>query len=80
MVLLIVLAVVAVLLIVLGFLAPRLSRRPQQKADDELDRAQGKAKRAPGPLSKVLEKPVEISHKTVDKSTDLGRNERGKTG
>jgi hypothetical protein len=39
----------AILLLVLGFLAPRFSRKPQGKLDRSLDKADEKARKAPAP-------------------------------
>lgn len=67
-----------VLLLILGFLAPRLSHRPQKEVDRGLDKADENAKKAPEPLDKLMHKPTEASRKAADTATQAGREARGK--
>lgn len=79
MILITAIVVACVLLLVLGFLAPRLSRRPQNTLDRDLDKADENAKRAPRPLDKVMDTSTMASRKAADTSTDAGREARRKT-
>jgi hypothetical protein len=71
-------AVVCVLLLVLGFLVPRLSRGPQKGVDKTLTAGQSAGAKAPGPLGRWLQKPFSSSRKAADKSASAGRRGRGK--
>jgi Family of unknown function (DUF6411) len=67
-----------VLLLILGFLAPRLSRHPQRGVDRTLAAGQHEAAQAPGPLSRWLPKPFRTSQRAADKSASAGRRGRSK--
>jgi len=69
---------ICVLLLILGFLVPRLSRAPQRGVDRALTRGQGTAAKAPGPLGRLLAKPFGSSRRAADKSAATGRRARGK--
>ena len=69
---------ICVLLLVLGFLVPRLSRGPQKGVDKTLTAGQTAGSKAPGPLGRWLQKPFSSSRKAADKSASTGRRERGK--
>jgi hypothetical protein len=71
-------AAVCVLLLILGFLAPRLSRHPQRGVDRTLGAGQRGAARAPGPLGCWLPKPFRTSKRAADKSAATGRRGRSK--
>jgi hypothetical protein len=71
--------VAAILLLVLGFLAPRFSRKPQGKLDKGLDKADQQAQKAPGPLDKVMDKTTRASRKIADAATETGRKARYKS-
>lgn len=79
MILIAVLIVACVLLAVLGFVAPRFSRRPQGGLDRRLDHADGAAKEHGGVVGKLGHGAASTSHKAVDKATDAGRSAREKT-
>jgi hypothetical protein len=66
------------ILLILGFLAPRLSVWVQQGVDRTLERAHGKAGEAPGPLEKLLRRSFGMSRKASDKATETGRQGREK--
>ena len=68
---------VCVLLLVLGFLLPRLSRGPQRGVDRTLGVGQRGAGTAPGALGRWLQKPFSSSRKATNKSASLGRRGRG---
>jgi Family of unknown function (DUF6411) len=72
-------AVICILLLVLGFLVPRLSRGPQKGVDKTLTAGQAAGSKAPGALGRWLQKPFSSSRKAADKSAGAGRRARGKT-
>jgi Family of unknown function (DUF6411) len=67
-----------VLLLILAFLAPRLSRKPQRGVDRAFGAGGRAAGKAPGRLGRWLRKPFEGSRRAADKSASLGRRGRGK--
>ena len=70
--------VVCILLLVLAFLLPRLSRGPQRGVDRTLGVGQRGAGTAPGALGRWLQKPFSSSRKATNKSAGAGRRGRGK--
>jgi cell division protein FtsN len=79
MILIAVVVIAAVLLLIIGFLAPRFSHKPQRAVDKGLDKADENAKRAPEPLDTVMDKTTEASRKVADKSAETGREARYKS-
>jgi hypothetical protein len=73
-------AVVAfcILLLILAFLAPRLSRHPERGGQKVLGLGSRGAGKAPGPLGRWLRKPFQTSQKAVSKSGSTGRKGRSK--
>ncbi|HEY1359331.1 MAG TPA: DUF6411 family protein [Thermoleophilaceae bacterium] len=69
---------ICVLLLILGFLVPRLSRKPQRGVDRALTGGQGVAGKAPGPIGRLLAKPFGTSRRAADKSAATGRRARHK--
>lgn len=67
-----------VLILVLAFLVPRLSRHPQRGGDKVLGVGQRAGGAAPGPLGRWLSKPFGKSRSAVSKSGSAGRKGRGK--
>jgi len=67
-----------VLLLILAFLAPRLSRGPERGGQKVLGVGSRGAGKAPGPLGRWLRKPFQTSQKAVSKSGSTGRRGRGK--
>ena len=67
-----------VLILVLAFLVPRLSRHPQRGGDKALGVGQRAAGSAPGPLGRWFSKPFSKSRSAVNKSGSTGRKGRGK--
>jgi Family of unknown function (DUF6411) len=65
-----------VLLLVLAFLAPRLSRYFQRAGERPLELGQRGSSKAPGKLGKWLQKPFSTSRKAVQKSGSEGREAR----
>ena len=74
----VVIAGVCVVLLVLAFLVPRLSRGPQRGVDKSLGAGQRAGSKAPGPLGRLLQKPFASSRKATNKSASLGRRARDK--
>jgi hypothetical protein len=69
---------VCVLLLVLGFLLPRLSRGPQRGIDATLGAGQRAGGKAPGPLGRLLSRSFGSSRKATNRSASMGRKGRGK--
>jgi hypothetical protein len=67
-----------VLLLVLAFLAPRLSRHVERGGQAPLGAGRRAGSKAPGKLGKLFSKPFEHSQKAVSKSGSAGRRGRGK--
>jgi hypothetical protein len=72
------LIVVCALLLILGFLLPRLSRTPQRGVDRTLGAGQRGARQVPGEVGRWLAKPLGISRKGTNKSASVGRKGRSK--
>ena len=71
--------VFCIVLAVLAFLAPRLSRYFQRAGDKPLQVGQRTSGKAPGKLGKWLQKPFSTSRKAVRKSGEKGRESRAKS-
>jgi hypothetical protein len=69
---------VCIVLLVLGFLLPRLSTGPQRGVDRTLGVGQRAGGRAPGPIGRLFSKSFGTSRKATNKSASLGRRGRGK--
>lgn len=67
-----------VLLLILAFVAPRLSRHPERGGQKVLGMGRRGAGKAPGPLGRLLQKPFSHSQKAVSKSGSAGRKGRSK--
>ena len=67
-----------ILLLVLAFLAPRLSRYFERAGEKPLEVAQRAGGKAPGKLGDWLRKPFSKSRKAVHKSGSKGREGRAK--
>jgi hypothetical protein len=67
-----------IVLAVLAFLAPRLSRHPQRGASAAFGAGARGGSHAPGKLGKWLAKPFRTSQKAVNKSAEGGRRGRAK--
>ena len=70
--------VFCILLLILAFLAPRLSRHPERGGQKVLGLGSRGAGKAPGPLGRWLRKPFQTSQKAVSKSGSAGREGRSK--
>ena len=69
---------VCVILLLLAFLLPRLSRRPQRGVDRTLAAGQRRGGRAPGPIGRLFSKSFGASRKATNKSAATGRRARHK--
>ena len=67
-----------VLILILAFLAPRLSRHPERGGQKVLGFGSRGAGKAPGKLGRWLSKPFSTSQRAVSKSGRAGRRGRGK--
>ncbi len=67
-----------VLLLVLAFVFPRLSRHPERGGQKLLGGGRRGAGKAPGKLGRWLQKPFEHSQKAVSKSGSASRKGRSK--
>jgi Family of unknown function (DUF6411) len=69
---------VCIILLVLGFLMPRLSSRPQRGVDRTLGAGQRTGGKAPGILGRFFSKSFGTSRKATNKSASTGRRARRK--
>lgn len=69
---------VCVVLAVLAFVLPRLSRFPQSGVSRALGGGQRVASKAPGKAGEVLQKPFSSSRKATNRSAEKGRETRRK--
>jgi uncharacterized membrane protein YdfJ with MMPL/SSD domain len=69
---------VCLLLLVLAFLFPRLSRHPERGTEQAIGTGGRQAGKAPGKLGKWFSKPFRTSNKAVAKSAGTGRRGRSK--
>ena len=67
-----------VLILILAFLLPRLSRHPERGGQKLLGLGGRGAGKAPGPLGRFARKPFDSSQKAVSKSGRAGRKGRSK--
>jgi hypothetical protein len=71
-------AAACIVLLVLGFLLPRLSFWPQRGVDRTLGVGQRAGGKAPGPIGKLFSKWFGTSRKATNKSASTGRKGRSK--
>jgi hypothetical protein len=69
---------ICILLLVLGFLVPRLSSGPQRGVDRTLGVGQQAGGKAPGILGRLFSKSFGTSRKATNKSASTGRRWRNK--
>lgn len=67
-----------IVLALLAFIAPRLSRHPQHGASAVFGKGAQGGSKAPGKLGHWLSKPFRSSQKAVNRSAEGGRKGRGK--
>jgi Family of unknown function (DUF6411) len=70
--------VICIVLLILAFVAPRLSRGPQRAVDKGFGAGARGASHAPGTLGRWLPKPFRKSTKAANKSASAGRGARSK--
>jgi Family of unknown function (DUF6411) len=70
--------VVCIVLAILAFLLPRMSRHAQRGVDSTLGAGQSAASKAPGKAGELAQKPFESSRKAANKSAAKGREGRAK--
>jgi Family of unknown function (DUF6411) len=69
---------VCIILLILAFLVPRLSRGPQRGVDRTLGVGQSTGGKAPGPIGRLFSKSFGMSRRATNKSAETGRKGRGK--
>ncbi|OPF80955.1 hypothetical protein VT50_0210415 [Streptomyces antioxidans] len=69
---------ICVVLAVLAFLVPRLSRHPERGTQRTLGLGSRAGSKAPGLLGRILSKPFRSSSKAVGRSGAAGRRARGR--
>ncbi len=69
---------VCVILLILAFLAPRLSHGPERGAHRAFGLGSRAGSKAPGPLGRLLAKPFNSGSKAAGRSASAGRRGRGK--
>ena len=67
-----------ILILILAFLAPRLSRHAERGGQKVLGFGSRGASKAPGKLGRWFSKPFSTSQRAVSKSGSAGRRGRGK--
>jgi len=70
--------VLCIVILILAFLFPKLSRHPQQGSQKVIGLGGRGASKAPGPLGRWFRKPFDTSNKAVSKSGSAGRKGRDK--
>ena len=70
--------VFCVLLLILAFLFPKLSRHPERGGQKAMGTGSRGASKAPGPLGRWFSKPFNQSSKAISKSGSAGRRGRNK--
>jgi hypothetical protein len=73
-----IIVVVCVVLLILAFLLPRLSRHPQRGVDRTLGVGQSAGSKAPGIIGRLFSKSFGTSRKATNRSASAGRKGRGK--
>lgn len=69
---------ICVLLLVLGFLVPRLSNHAKRGTDKGFSLGQRAGGKAPGPIGRLLSKTFGKSRRATDKSHSAGKRARRK--
>jgi hypothetical protein len=69
---------VCILLLILAFLFPRMSRHPERGSERAAGAGGRVAGKAPGPLGRWFRKPFSTSQKAMAKSASAGRRGRSK--
>jgi hypothetical protein len=69
---------ICIVLAILAFLAPRLSRYPERGVERTYGAGGRAAGKAPGPIGRWLRKPFDSANKATRKSASAGRKGRSK--
>jgi Family of unknown function (DUF6411) len=69
---------VCIILLILAFLLPRMSRHPQRGVDRTLGVGQRAGGKAPGPIGRLFSKSFGMSRRATNKSAETGRRGRRK--
>jgi Family of unknown function (DUF6411) len=69
---------VCIILLILAFLLPRMSRHPQRGVDRTLGVGQQAGGKAPGPIGRLFSKSFGMSRRATNKSAETGRKGRSK--
>jgi hypothetical protein len=69
---------ICIILLILAFLFPRLSRHPEHGSERVAGMGGRVAGKAPGPLGRWFRKPFSTSQKAMAKSASTGRKGRSK--
>jgi hypothetical protein len=69
---------ICIVLAILAFLAPRLSRYPERGVERTYGAGGRAAGKAPGPIGRWLRKPFDSANKATRKSASTGRKGRSK--
>ncbi|CAM5637015.1 DUF6411 family protein [Streptomyces viridochromogenes] len=69
---------ICVVLTVLAFFVPRLSRHPERGTQRTLGAGARAGGKAPGPLGRLFSKPFHSSSRAVGRSRSAGRRVRGR--
>jgi hypothetical protein len=70
--------VICIVLMILAFLAPRLSRHPERGVERTYSAGGNVAGKAPSPVGRWLRKPFDSANKWTRKSASAGRKGRTK--
>jgi uncharacterized protein DUF6411 len=70
---------ICIILLILAFLAPRLSAGPQRGVNKTFAAGGNVAGKAPGPFGRWFRKPFDTSNRAANKSAAAGRKGRSKT-
>jgi hypothetical protein len=73
-----IIAGICVALLLIAFLLPRFSTKPQRGVDRTLGVGQRTGGKAPGPIGRLFSKAFGSSRKAANRSASLGRRGRGK--
>ena len=70
--------VICIVLAILAFVAPRLSRHPQRGVEGGLGLGQRAGGKLPGVLGRLAQKPFSSGRRATSRSASAGRRGRGK--
>lgn len=70
--------VLCIVLLILGFVAPRLSNHARRASDKGFAKGQRVGGKAPGPIGRLISKAFGKSQRAADKSHSTGQRARSK--